>query len=151
MTKNQVNKFKDRPVLITINLITLFISILFFLFIPIYIIYNFFFNFISFIDLTILITTFREGLPDAIINNLDQIPYFAFRLVGGLLLYLFFLISGIIAWYNLLKYIFNKNRKKLFDYNLVALENPILDLGYLLYFVAYFVLLFSLVIIADKI
>ena len=148
---NQVTKFKDRPILITINLITLFISIMFFLFIPFYLTYNFFFNFISFFDVTILITIVREGFPDSITDKFGHPLYITARLVGALLLYLFSLIFGLLSWYNLLKYFFNKSRKKLFEYNLVALENPIIDLGYLLYFIAYFVLLISMGIISDKI
>lgn len=154
MTKNQVTKFKDRPVLITINLITLFISIIFFLFVPVFQIYKFFFDFIFIIDFKIVMNLFTEGLSsgllDRITDRFGHPLYIAIRLIGGLLVYFWIFILGVRVWYNLIKYIFNKNRRNIFDYNLVILENPIVNIGQLLYFVAFFVLLFVLVIADDN-
>ena len=149
MNDNKISKLKKRPVLIIFNLITLFISITILLFIPLYQIYNIYFNSLLTGYFQVIAGIISQGFPDP--EKFGNPFYISFRILGSLILQIVIFLLGISVWYKLIRYILNKNRKNFFDYNLARLENPIINLEPILfYFITYFGLLIFLMIIADN-
>ena len=64
MNDNKISKLKKRPVLIIFNLITLFISITILLFIPLYQIYNIYFNSLLTGHFQVIAGIISQGFPD---------------------------------------------------------------------------------------
>ena len=109
MNDHKVSKLRNRPVLIIFNLITLFISITILLFIPLYQIYNIYFNSLLTGYFQVIVGIITEGFPDP--EKFGNPLYISFRILGSLIFYIVIFLLGISVWYKLIRYILNKNRK----------------------------------------